>query len=51
MGEFVPHAILQKKARKEVWGNRAENTRDRDRGREPGGNLEIQGVLNRGGGE
>ena len=42
-----------KKARKEVWGNRGgrENMRDRDRGREPGGTLEIQGVLNKGEGE
>jgi hypothetical protein len=51
MGEFAPHTILQKKARKEVWGTGRENTRDRDRGREPGGTLEIQGVLNRGEGE
>jgi hypothetical protein len=26
MGEFAPHAILQKKARKEVWGTE-ERTR------------------------
>jgi hypothetical protein len=43
---------LQKKARKEVWREgREENTHDRDHGREPGGTREIQGVLNRGGGE
>jgi hypothetical protein len=27
MGEFTPHTILQKKARKEVWGEREEETR------------------------
>jgi hypothetical protein len=42
---------LAKKERKEVWGTGRENTRDRDRGRESGVTLEMQGVLNRGGGE
>jgi hypothetical protein len=29
---------LAEKERKELWGMRGENTRDRDRGREPGRN-------------
>jgi hypothetical protein len=45
MGEFTPHTILQKKTRKEVWGNIGENTRDKDHGRKIGGTLENTGEL------
>jgi hypothetical protein len=46
------HTQSCRKGKKGSVGNGGgENTRDRDRGREPGGTLEIQGVLNRGEGE
>jgi hypothetical protein len=32
MGEFTPHAILQKKARKEVWNGEREEERMRTTG-------------------
>jgi hypothetical protein len=41
----------RKRQERKCGKTRGENTRDRDRGRELGGTLEIQGVLNRGEGE
>jgi hypothetical protein len=45
------HTQSCRKDKKGSVGNGRESARDRDRGREPGGTLEIQGVLNRGEGE
>jgi hypothetical protein len=52
MGDFAPHAIFQKKERKEVWGKTEERTRVTGIAEEkPEGTLEIRGVMNRGEGE
>jgi hypothetical protein len=45
------HTQSCRKGKKGSVENERENTHDRDCGRELGGTLEIQGVMNRGGGE
>jgi hypothetical protein len=51
MGEFVPHATLQNKARKELWGIRERGHATGIAEEKMEGTMEIQRVLNSGEGE